>query len=117
MTYRKNIMAREKFTAHDVDHFEVLGDRYLVEMVDVPDRKTVGNIVIPDLGEAQRGWAVGRICKVGNGHRLETDVTVPMFFGEGDMIFFERLTGKDYHLGGSEYRILSQIDVLAKVND
>ena len=40
-----------------------------------------------------------------------------MFFNVGDVIVFERLTGKTFYMGGYEYRELSQCDVLAKAYD
>jgi co-chaperonin GroES (HSP10) len=97
------------------DNFEVLGDRYAVEIMEVDDL-LIGDILIPDRGEVERRWQVGRIVSVGNGHRLEADVTVPMFFKKGDVIIFERLTGKDFFFGHGEYRIMNQIDVLARVS-
>lgn len=97
-----------------ISGFEVLGDRYLVELVE-PTELMVGDILIPDRGEVERKWAMGRIVGVGNGHRLERDVTVPMFYGVGDLVIFERLTGKDFFFGHGEYRMMSQIDVLARI--
>ena len=99
---------------HDVKNWSILGDRYAIEIYEVADLQ-YGDILIPDQGENRRGWACGEIVGVGNGHRLETDVTVPMFYGVGDVVVFERLTGKDFFIGGKEVRILSQIDVLAKI--
>jgi co-chaperonin GroES (HSP10) len=97
------------------DNFEILGDRYAVEIMEVDDL-LIGDILIPDKGEVERKWQAGEIVAVGNGHRLETDVTVPMFFEKGDVVVFERLTGKDFFFGHGEYRIMSQIDVLARIN-
>lgn len=96
-------------------NFHILGDRYAVEIMDVDDL-LIGDILVPSQGEVERKWAVGEIVGVGNGHRLETDVTVPMFYQVGDIIIFERLTGKDFFFGHGEYRIMSQIDVLARIN-
>jgi co-chaperonin GroES (HSP10) len=109
-------MKKFHYGRQDPSHFEVLGDRYMVRVLD-PGDNVVGGIVIPDQGEAKRGWVVGEIVRVGNGHRLESDTTVPMFFKVGDTVFVERLTGKDFKLASGEYRILSQIDVLAKVTE
>jgi co-chaperonin GroES (HSP10) len=97
------------------DNFEVLGDRYLVEVLEISDYNHAG-IVLIQKDENQRGWLVARIAAVGNGHRLERDEYVPMFYKVGDVVFMERLTGKDFKLGGLDYRILSQIDVLARVS-
>ena len=104
------------YNALNVEHnFEVLGDRYAVKIMDVDDL-IVSDILIPDRGEVERKWQVGRIVAVGNGHRLEKDETVPVFYKVGDVVIFERLTGKDFFFAHGEYRILSQVDVLARIN-
>jgi co-chaperonin GroES (HSP10) len=110
-------MAKDTFHygKQNPSNFEILGDRYMVEVLEISDFNHAG-IVLIQKDENQRGWLVARVVAVGNGHRLESDVKVPMFYSVGDVVFMERLTGKDFHLGGKEYRILSQIDVLARVS-
>jgi co-chaperonin GroES (HSP10) len=49
-----------------------IGDRYLVEVVPVDEELTPAGIYLPEKLEEQRGWAVGIVFSVGNGHRLET---------------------------------------------
>jgi co-chaperonin GroES (HSP10) len=47
-----------------------IGDRYLIEVLDVDEEK-VGGIYLPEQSEEQKGWAVGVVFSIGNGHRLE----------------------------------------------
>lgn len=47
------------------------GDRYLIEVLDVDEEKLPSGIFLPEATEEQKGWAVGVVFSVGNGHRLE----------------------------------------------
>jgi len=90
------------------------GDRYLVEEVEV-SKMSAGGILMPfDNDEATRGWIAGRIVAVGNGHRLERDVTVPMAYGSGDVVMIDRLAGRKVILQGRPYRVVNQTDVLGR---
>jgi co-chaperonin GroES (HSP10) len=102
---------------------EVLGDRYLigvqeenseytVKMPDGTEKKI--EMVVKD-GEKAVGYMRGIIVRVGNGHRLETDVTVPMFYERGDMVICERMAGAKMNFGGRTYRMVNQTNVLARV--
>lgn len=112
----------------DVAAWQIIGDRYLVELAEVEDT-VIGGILIPNSGELTRGWACGKIVNrghnaddhysvgvnPGHAHRLDASVVVPMFFNVGDFVVFERLSGKDFLVGGKKYRMVNQVDVLAKV--
>lgn len=122
MTARTTRREDFDYALMDPTTWEVLGDRYLVRMMDVADIM-YGAIAVPDQGEMKRGWAAGRVVAVGGkdmlgerlAHRLERDEWVPMFYGVGDVVVFERLSGKDFHIGMATYRMISQINVLARV--
>lgn len=109
-------MASFKYGSQDPSKFNLLGDRVMVEVLDVEDVLKSG-FVLPDVGESRRGWMAGKVVRVGDGHRLERDESVPMFVKVGDTCIMERLTGKDFKIGGKDYRILSQVDVLAVVSE
>jgi co-chaperonin GroES (HSP10) len=92
------------------------GDRYIVELLDIDDSVFIGEsrLFTPGLSETERGWKAARVIAVGNGHRLESDATVPMFYKPGDVLLIERLTGRELTLRGKKYLILNQVDVLAR---
>lgn len=89
--------------------FELIGDRYLIEMLDISD-VTPSGILIPG-DPLSRGWEAARIVAVGNGHRLERDELIPMFFTVGDVVSVERLSGRQINMGGRDVRIVNQTAV------
>jgi chaperonin GroES len=106
--------------AVDAFTLEVLGDRYLIGVMEenqehaVPDTDKKIELVQKD-GEKAVGYMRGLIVGVGNGHRLENDTTVPMFYAKGDTVICERLAGAKMNFGGRTYRMVSQTNVLARV--
>lgn len=98
------------------------GDRYLVQpmghnetMKSLP--KTQLGILLPDTADKTLGWYGGLILEVGTGHRLEADVTVPMFYTRGDSVMIVRLAGHDVYLDGRLYKIVNQADILGAFVD
>lgn len=98
------------------ESIELIGDRYLVQEIEVSQLKVIGDFDILLVGEDEetRGWRPGIVAQVGNGHKLDTDVTVPMFCQVGDLIIFERLSGREIGLSGEKFRIVTQSSVLGK---
>jgi co-chaperonin GroES (HSP10) len=47
-----------------------IGDRYLVEVLETDERSPSG-LMLPERTEQERGWTIGVVFSVGNGHRLE----------------------------------------------
>lgn len=92
----------------------LIGDRYLLEQIEV-DQTTKSGIVLPGQTEDVTGWQLGRVIAVGNGHRLETDATVPMFFDEGDYVLCERFSGRRFIINGTTYIVMNQTSCFGKV--
>jgi chaperonin GroES len=90
-----------------------LGDRLIVEPVE-EEQTTVGGIVLPDtaLEKPQRG----NVVAAGPGSRnAETGERIPMDVVEGDLIVFSKYGGTEIRIEGTDYLILRESDVLAKV--
>ena len=89
-----------------------LDDRVVVEAVDA-EEMTSGGIVLPDAAQEkpQRGTvvAVGPGRLMDSGSRGELTVTV------GDEIIYGKYGGSDVEVDGDEYKILREVDILAKV--
>lgn len=93
----------------------LIGDRYLVQDLEVENVTDSGLVVLD--GPLSRAWQPGLVVKVGNGHRLERNEKMPMFFKTGDVICFERLSGREVKLAGKPYRIVNQTACFWKFDD
>jgi co-chaperonin GroES (HSP10) len=61
------------FRYRDLDPAKMkpLGDRYLVEVLEVEEEQTPTGLFLPSDRMDHGTWAIGVVCAVGNGHRLE----------------------------------------------
>jgi chaperonin GroES len=94
-------------------NLQPLGDRLIVETLE-EEQTTVGGIVLPDtaLEKPQRGTVVA----AGPGERSrETGEVIPMDVNEGDIVVFSKYGGTEIKVEGTDYLILRESDVLAKV--
>ena len=89
-----------------------LGDRLIVEVLE-EEQTTTSGIVLPDT--AKEKPQRGRVLAVGPGPRNEDGENVPMDLSEGDEVIFSKYGGTEIKLGGDDYLILRESDVLAKV--
>jgi chaperonin GroES len=89
-----------------------LGDRLIVEVLE-EDEVTESGIVLPDT--AKEKPQRGRVLAVGPGPRNEDGEYVAMEISEGDEIIFSKYGGTEVRLGTTDYLILRESDVLAKV--
>ena len=90
-----------------VEDIQVLiGDRYLIEVLEIEDETESGIALLSD--ELSRAYEIGKVIVVGNGDRLETDTRKEMYWAKGDVIAFERLGGRKILISGKQYRIVSQ---------
>ena len=90
-----------------------LGDRLIVLPLD-EEQTTSGGIVLPDtaLERPQRGTVVA----VGPGERSkDTGEVIPLDVAEGDTVVFSKYGGTEIRVEGTDYLILRESDVLAKV--
>ena len=90
-----------------------LGDRLIVEPLE-EEQTTVGGIVLPDtaLEKPQRGTVIA----AGPGAKSsETGEVIPLDVAVGDTVVFSKYGGTDIRVEGTDYLILRESDVLAKV--
>src|SRR5437764_9520425 len=88
-----------------------LGDRVIVEVLD-EEESTVSGIVLPDT--AREKPQRGRVVAVGPG-RYEDGELVPLDVKKGDEVVFSKYGGTEVKVGGEEYLILRESDILARV--
>jgi chaperonin GroES len=87
-----------------------LGDRLIVEVLE-EEEVTASGIVLPDT--AKEKPQRGRVLAVGKG-RWEDGKLIPLDVSEGDEIIYSKYGGTEVKVGGEEYLVLRESDVLAK---
>jgi chaperonin GroES len=90
-----------------------LGDRVFVK-VSAAEEKTAGGIILPD--NAKEKPQVGEIMQVGPGKTNDKGERQAMEVKVGDKVLYSKYAGTDIKLGGDEYVLLSEKDILAVVD-
>jgi chaperonin GroES len=90
-----------------------LYDQIVVERSEA-DEKTTGGIVLPDT--AKEKPRQGKVLAVGKGRVLQNGEIKPLEVREGDRVLFGSFAGTEVKLGGKDYLILKESDVLAVLN-
>ncbi len=91
-----------------------LHDRILVERIE-EENKTPGGIIIPD--SAKEKPVEGKVVAVGNGKITESGEVKALDVKEGDKILFGKYAGTEVKIGGQEYLIMREDDVLGIIED
>jgi chaperonin GroES len=86
-----------------------LCDRIVVKPI-AGEEATRGGLVIPDT--ARKKPQEGEVVAVGRGRRLEDGERVAIDVRVGDRILFRLHAGSDTKVGGNEYVILREDDIL-----
>ncbi len=106
-------MAKGNGTATAVK-LQPLGDRVVVQPAE-REETTKSGIVIPDT--AKEKPQRGTIIAVGKGRRDDDGDRIPMDVSVGDTVLFAKYVGTEFKFEDEEYLILSEKDILAKVDD
>jgi len=86
-----------------------LYDRIVVKRIE--EQETTRNgIIIPDSAKEKPQEA--EVLAVGHGKRLEDGKLVPLDVKVGDRVLFGKYSGSETKLGGTEYIIIREDDVL-----
>ena len=86
-----------------------LHDRVLIRRLEAQDDKR-GSIIIPDT--AKEKPQEGKVIAVGTGRVTVDGKKLPLALKEGDRILFGKYSGSEVTLGGQEYLIMKEEDVL-----
>lgn len=90
-----------------------LGDRVFVK-VSASEEKTAGGILLPDA--AKEKPQVGEVAQVGPGKRNDDGTRQELEVKVGDKVLYSKYAGTDIKLGGDEYILLTEKDILAIVD-
>lgn len=97
----------------NVTNLKPLGDRVFVK-VSESEEKTAGGILLPDA--AKEKPQVGEVVAVGEGKRNDDGSRAALDVKVGDKVLYSKYAGTDIKLGGAEYVLLSEKDILATVD-
>jgi len=89
-----------------------LHDRVLIEPT-TAETKTKGGIIIPDT--AQEKPQQGKVVAAGKGARLEDGRLQPLDVKVGDVVMYGKWSGTEVKLGGTDYVILKESDIMGVV--
>lgn len=90
-----------------------LHDRILVSRM-AEEEKTAGGLFIPD--SAKEKPMQGTVVATGKGKVTEDGKTVPLEVKKGDKVLFGKYSGSEVKIGGKEYTIIREEDVLGIIN-
>lgn len=91
-----------------------LADKVLVQRVEA-ETTTAGGIVLPD--SAKEKPQRGKIVSVGDGVTLEDGTVRKLQVKKGDVVLFTSYAGTEVKVGGKEYLIMSESDIIAVIED
>ena len=89
-----------------------INDKVLVKRLEA-ESKTAGGIVLPD--NAKEKPKEGTIIAIGNGRLLKSGERAAFQVAVGDRVIFSSYAGTEIKVGGEEFLILGEDDVLAVV--
>jgi chaperonin GroES len=91
-----------------------LQDRILVKRLE-EETKTAGGIIIPDT--AKEKPVEGTIIAVGKGRVADDGTIIPPELKEGDRVLFSKYGGNEVKIGGEEFLIMNEGDVLGVIEE
>ncbi|MBI5708188.1 MAG: co-chaperone GroES [Armatimonadetes bacterium] len=91
-----------------------LHDRIIVEAAAL-EEKSAGGILLPDT--AKEKPLKGTVLAVGPGKTLDNGKITPVDVAVGDTVLYGKYSGTEVTVGGQDYIILRQDDVLAVVTE
>lgn len=90
-----------------------LGDRVLIEPI-TEHEKTKTGIYLPDTASKERPEQ-GKIVAVGEGKMLDSGKVAPLKVKKGQKVLFTKYGPNEIKVGGKEYLIAKEEDILAIV--
>ncbi len=90
-----------------------LDDRVVIEPLEA-EEKTQGGIVLPD--SAKEKPTKGKVVSVGEGKLLDNGERAALLVKKGDQVLYGKYAGTEITVGGKDYLILKENDILAKID-
>jgi chaperonin GroES len=89
-----------------------LHDRVIVKRVE-EDKTSPGGIVIPD--SATEKPIQGEVIAVGNGKLLDSGELSKLDLKKGDRVLFGKYSGTEVKVGGDEYLVMREDDIMGVI--
>ncbi|HTF56007.1 MAG TPA: co-chaperone GroES [Planctomycetota bacterium] len=90
-----------------------LADNVVVIPLEAAD-KTAGGIILPDT--AKEKPTKGEVVAIGSGRVLGNGRVVPLAVKVGDRVLYGKYGGNEMKVGGKEYRIVQESEILAVID-
>ncbi len=90
-----------------------LDDRLVVVEPSQATEKTAGGILLPD--SAKQKPQQGTVVAVGPGKLSDSGTRMALAVKVGDVVLYGKYSGNDVEVGGVEYKILRESDILGKL--
>jgi len=91
-----------------------LHNRVVVQRLEEGEQQ-IGGIIIPD--SAKEKPQRGRVIAAGEGKVNEDGKRIPLDVKAGDLVLFGKYTSQEVKVGGEEYLIMLEDEVLAVIED
>ena len=91
-----------------------LYDKVLIKRLDVSET-TEGGIIIPDTAAEKPQQA--EVIAVGKGRPIENGEILPLDVKPGDRVIFGKYGGNEISLGGEDYLIIPEHEILGIIED
>jgi len=91
-----------------------LHNRVIVKRLEEGEQQ-IGGIIIPD--SAKEKPQRGRVIAAGDGKVNEDGKRIPLDVKAGDLVLFGKYTSQEVKVGGEEYLIMLEDEVLAVIDD
>jgi chaperonin GroES len=92
-----------------------LGDRVLVRREEMPDKKSVSGIIIPDTAQKEKS-KIGTVIAVGPGRVSDEGKLIPMDIEVGTKVIFNAGWDNEISIGDDEeYFLVNESDIRAMV--
>ena len=88
-----------------------LADRVVIEPLDEEASTSPGGIIIPDT--AKEKPQAGKVVAAGPGRTTDNGQLIKLDVKKGDQVVYSKYAGTEYAVGGTEYLILREGDILA----
>ncbi len=90
-----------------------LADRVVIEPLEEEAATSPGGIIIPDT--AKEKPQAGKVVAAGPGRTTDSGELVKMEVKKGDKVVYSKYAGTEYAVGGTEYLIVQERDILAVI--